>query len=284
MLPKIIHYCWFGGKELPVKVKKCIQSWKKFFPDYKIKLWNEDNFDIKCCEFVISAYQNKNWAFVSDYARFKILYEYGGIYFDTDVEVIKSFEDIVANGAFMGCQKMKYSYGNTHDYVYGVAAGLCMGAYPKMSLYKKVLESFENEPFDLKSNGIYNKNIVERVTDIFKEYGYNFYKNEIQTVDNITIYSEDYFNPLDFYTGKLTINDHTRSIHHYDASWLKKEQKIMIQLKWKFYNSNKLMLRIFYIFLYYSVFLYNCIKTLGIAKTASHIKNTVQRRIRHEDI
>ena len=97
MIPKYIHYCWFGGKPLPEIAVKCIQSWKKFFPDYKIIEWNEDNFDLNSCDYCREAYEAKKWAFVSDYARFKILAEYGGIYFDTDVEVIKSFDDILQN-------------------------------------------------------------------------------------------------------------------------------------------------------------------------------------------
>ena len=99
MTPKIIHYCWFGGNPLPDDAKKCIGSWKKFFPEYEIKEWNERNFDVNCCDYVKEAYAAKKWAFVSDYARFWILYHEGGLYFDTDVEVIKDMSDIIAKGA-----------------------------------------------------------------------------------------------------------------------------------------------------------------------------------------
>ena len=98
-IPKIIHYCWFGGNPLPELAQKCIESWKKYCPDYEIKRWDETNFDLDCCDYVREAYQEKKWAFVSDYARFKILYEYGGVYFDTDVELIKPIDDIVEKGA-----------------------------------------------------------------------------------------------------------------------------------------------------------------------------------------
>ena len=94
-IPKIIHYCWFGGKPLNKLGEKCLKSWKKFFPDYEIIEWNESNFDVNCCQYVKEAYEAKKWAFVSDYARFKILYEQGGIYFDTDVEVIRPFDAIL---------------------------------------------------------------------------------------------------------------------------------------------------------------------------------------------
>lgn len=104
MITKRIHYCWFGGKPLNNLGKKCLKSWKKYLPDYEIVEWNESNFDLNCCRYVQEAAKEKKWAFVSDYARYKILYEQGGIYFDTDVEVLKSFDDILANGAFMGCE------------------------------------------------------------------------------------------------------------------------------------------------------------------------------------
>ena len=105
MIPKIIHYCWFGGNPLPELAQKCIASWKKYCPDYEIKEWNETNFDLNCCDYVREAYEAKKWAFVSDYARFWILYHEGGVYFDTDVEVPKPIDTIVEKGSFMGCEK-----------------------------------------------------------------------------------------------------------------------------------------------------------------------------------
>ena len=106
MIPKIIHYCWFGGKPLPKLAQKCKASWEKFFPDYEIKEWNEQNFDVNQVMFTEEAYKLKNYAYVSDYVRFWVLYHYGGIYFDTDVEVIRPLDDIIAHGSFLGfeCQ------------------------------------------------------------------------------------------------------------------------------------------------------------------------------------
>ena len=105
MIPKIIHYCWFGRNPLPPLAEKCIASWREFLPDYEIKEWNEDNFDVNIIPYTADAYNAKKYAFVSDYARFWILYKYGGLYFDTDVEVIKSMDDIVERGPFMGCER-----------------------------------------------------------------------------------------------------------------------------------------------------------------------------------
>ena len=102
MIPKKIHYCWFGGIPLPQDALMCIESWKKYFPDYEIIEWNEKNFDMNSCDYIREAAENKKWAFVSDFARFKILYDFGGIYFDTDVEVVRFFDEIIAMGAFMG--------------------------------------------------------------------------------------------------------------------------------------------------------------------------------------
>ena len=104
MIPKIIHYCWFGRNPLPELAQKCIASWRKYLPDYEIKEWNEDNFDVNMIPYTAEAYKAKKYAFVSDYARFWILYKYGGLYFDTDVEVIKPMDDIIARGPFMGCE------------------------------------------------------------------------------------------------------------------------------------------------------------------------------------
>ena len=106
MIPKKIHYCWFGRGPLPDLAKKCIASWRKYLPEYEIKEWNEDNFDVHCIPYCSEAYDAGKYAFVSDYARFKILYEYGGLYFDTDVEVIKAMDDIISRGPFMGCVRV----------------------------------------------------------------------------------------------------------------------------------------------------------------------------------
>ena len=125
MIPKIIHYCWFGRGEKPALAKKCIASWRKFFPDYEIKEWNEGNFDVNIIPYTAEAYACKKYAFVSDYARFWVLYKYGGLYFDTDVEVIRPMDDIVARGPFMGIETPA-TFGNLPN----VAPGLGLGGKP----------------------------------------------------------------------------------------------------------------------------------------------------------
>ena len=102
MIPKIIHYCWFGGKPLPDEAKKLISTWKKYCPDYDIREWNENNFDINDCFYVKEAFEAKKWAFITDYVRLKVLYDYGGVYMDTDVEVCKPLDDLLSYNGVSG--------------------------------------------------------------------------------------------------------------------------------------------------------------------------------------
>ena len=145
MIPKVIHYCWFGRNPLPSLAIKCIESWRKYLPDYEIKEWNEDNFDVNIIPYTQEAYQVGKYAFVSDYARFWILYKYGGLYFDTDVEVIKPMDDIIARGPFMGCEKdvSDTSVASVAPGLgLGVNPGLGLGVNPGLGLYKEIFEMY----------------------------------------------------------------------------------------------------------------------------------------------
>lgn len=218
MIPKTIHYCWFGGKALPEQAVRCINSWKKFFPDYEIKEWNEENFDINICRYVREAYDCKKWAFVSDYARFWILYTYGGIYFDTDVEVIAPMNDIIEKGAFMGCEERDKSGSSDKN---EVNPGLGIGAEPRMKLYKELMDLYENESFIDSLGNMNLKNVVVRTTSILLKHGF-LSNDNIEYISNVYIYPTDYFCPKNYYTGEVCITKNTRTIHHYDASWLSK--------------------------------------------------------------
>lgn len=222
MIPKIIHYCWFGGNPLPELAQKCIASWKKYFPEYEIKEWNEDNFDVNIIPYTAEAYQVRKYAFVSDYARFWILYKYGGLYFDTDVEVIRSMDDIIERGPFMGCENGAKEGATT----LGVAPGLGLGVNPGLGLYKTILDRYSNIHF-LNHKGYQNiKTVVEYTTELLQSYGLKNV-NDIQKVAGIWIYPQRYFCPMDMNTGELNIVDDTRSIHHYMASW-KPSSKVSI--------------------------------------------------------
>lgn len=211
-IPKRIHYCWFGRNPLPESAKKCIASWRKYLPDYEIIEWNEDNFDVNSIPYTAQAYSVGKYAFVSDYARFKILYEHGGLYFDTDVEVIRPMDDIIAAGPFMGFETdMPSEYAS-------VAPGLGLGAIAKMDFYRMILDRYKSFRF-LNDDGSFNQTtIVIYTTNLLKENGLN-YTPGIQNVMGMNLYPADYFNPLDNNTGRLKISENTRSIHWYAKSW-----------------------------------------------------------------
>lgn len=214
MIPKKLHYCWFGGKPLDKLGQRCLASWKKFFPDYEIIEWNESNFDINCCTYVKQAYEAKKWAFVSDYARFKILYEHGGVYFDTDVEVIKSFDSILEKGGFIGCERNETE----------INPGLGMAVTPRLEIIREILDDYEKSTF-LKLDGSYDlTTIVARTTKFLRKYGLDYVSN-IQPIAGINVYPQEYFCPIDMETGKLSITENTYSIHRFAGSWETKTNK-----------------------------------------------------------
>lgn len=275
MIPKIIHYCWFGGNPLPESAIKCIHSWRKYFPDYEIKEWNEANYDVNKIAYTKEAYEKKKYAFVSDYARFDILYRYGGVYFDTDVEVIKTFQDILENGSFMGQEAGKaclsYIKSSTDlksmmqtnenfsedipDVGYVVNPGLGIAAEPGLDIYKDIIDSYSVKHFVDKNGVINTTTICMYITEILIKKGYDFNKDEIQTVANIMVYPWEYFCPMNYYTGILTKTEHTHSIHWYSESWFDSCEKMIAKIEkcragrnsyeWKIRHFITLPLRIF---------------------------------------
>lgn len=218
-IPKKIHYCWFGGKSLGSDELRCIESWRKFFPGYDIVRWDESNFDVRCCPYVSQAYDARKWAFVSDYARFAILYEHGGLYFDTDVEVIRPMDDIIANGPFMGFETDATAFGNSCS----VNPGLGLSANPGLCFYKLILNSYKEDEFIMANGTINQTTVVVRTTNILRSLGLKDVLG-IQKVEGITIYPSEYFNPKEFYSGKIHITENTRSIHHFSMSWFSKKR------------------------------------------------------------
>ena len=188
-------------------------SWERFFPDYEIVRWDESNFDVGCCPYVREAYAARKWAFVSDYARFFILNEHGGVYFDTDVEVIKSFDDLLAEGALMGFET------DCDGTTLGtVAPGLVMAAPAGLPLYQEVLDLYDQAHFSNADGTLDETTVVERMTQVLLAHGLSA-RVGIQQVAGMSIYPAEYFNPKDFDTGRLTLTDQTRTIHHYSMSW-----------------------------------------------------------------
>ena len=213
MIPKIVHYCWFGRNPLPPLAKRCIASWQKYLPDYQIKEWNEDNFDVNEIPYIREAYEAHKYAFVSDYARFKILYDFGGLYFDTDVELIRPVNDIILRGPFMGCEMS----GGKSSF-FSVNPGLGLGSVAGLPLYKEILDLYRSIHFK-QGNGTYSqKTVVEYVTEILYRRGLQEERN-IQKVFGVYVYPKEYFCPL---FGKyIDFTKNTRSIHHYMSSWKK---------------------------------------------------------------
>lgn len=232
MIPKVIHYCWFGHNPLPKLAVKCIASWKKFLPDYKIKEWNEDNFDVNIIPYTKEAYQAKKYAFVSDYARFWILYHYGGLYFDTDVEVVRPMDDIIARGPFMGCEKETSQIriaSVAPGLDLGVNPGLGLGANPNLGLYKEILEMYLPLHFR-REDGSYNlKTVVQYTTEILCRHGM-VATGDIQQVAGVWIYPKEYFCPMDYYTGKIYLTHNSVAIHHFAGSWFSSKNKLRIRV------------------------------------------------------
>ncbi len=213
MIPKVIHYCWFGGNELPELAMKCIDSWKKFCPDYEIKQWNEKNYDLDSSGYIKEAYKNKKWAFVSDYARLDIIYNNGGIYLDTDVELIGKLDEFLDEKCFLAAEREEY-----------VNTGLGFGAEKGNVVIKELLDQY-NE-IDIKSE---NENLFLpcpiRNTEPLLKKGYKFSKDKIWRTKLVTVYPAEYFCPIDYVTGEKYITNLTKSIHHYSASWHNKEEE-----------------------------------------------------------
>lgn len=216
MIPKVIHYCWFGHKELPPLAKKCIASWRKFLPDYEIKEWNEDSFDVNSIPYTAQAYKHKKYAFVSDYARFKILYENGGIYFDTDVEVIKPINDILEKGPFFGLED--------NPYTFACAPGLGFACGPKFHLLKDMLDMYINMQFEAASGKLNKKTIVEHFSEMLLAKGL-LPTSGIVEFEGAKFYPAEYFCPKPSEFGKIQITENTHTIHHYAASWIGPKQR-----------------------------------------------------------
>ena len=209
MIPKVIHYCWFGKNPLPKDVKKCIESWKKFCPDYEIKQWDESNFDVYQNDFVKSAYENKAWAFVSDYARLKIVYDEGGIYLDTDVELLRNLDSLLENKCYVAIQQQ--------DNV--IATGLGFGAEKQSFAVSKMLEEYNNLQFDINKKNSYACPWLN--TKAINTLG-EFKLDAITYLADVTIYPPEYFDPIAPGNTKNLLCNRSFSIHHYAATWTNK--------------------------------------------------------------
>lgn len=233
MIPKIIHYCWFGNHEKPESVKKYISTWQKFCPDYRIIEWNEGNFDIKQNTYCYEAYSAKKWAFVTDYVRLKVLYDYGGIYMDTDVEVIKSLDDLLDYNAVSGYEVNNFIPTGT------------MAACKKNRWIRFLLQAYDELSF-IKSDGSFdltpNTVLITRLTK--DHYCLDLNGNKTIFDDNIVLLPYDYLCAKSYETGEITKTDNTYTIHHFSGSWLPDEFLLQREAcykmwKWLFWLKHK---------------------------------------------
>ncbi|WAC42073.1 glycosyltransferase family 32 protein [Pedobacter sp. SL55] len=209
MIPKIIHYCWFGRGEMPKLALDCLASWKKFLPEYEIKLWNEDNFDFGSYKYAADAYKERKFAFVSDVCRLYVLKEFGGLYLDTDVEFIKPFPDqFLADIAFTGFEDQLVSAGVIGSVKNGEWVSNLLSLYHTKSFYK--------------TDGSLDVNpITEMMTDhLGKEKGVLANNTYQKVTGYCTIYPSEYFYPKSWKTLKMNITPNTYCIHHFAGSWI----------------------------------------------------------------
>lgn len=216
-IPKIIHYCWFGGNELPVSAQKCIETWKKYMPGYTIKRWDESNFNVDIIPYTKEAYKQKLYAFVSDFARFYILNKEGGIYLDTDVELIKPLDCLVDAGPYMGIEEH-----------YHINPGLGMASLPGMHTLAEILRVYENLSLYREDGSINYDTVVFHITNLMRSKGWTGKEKEI---GGFKILPKEFLCPLDYKSGKLTVSCNTYSIHHYSATWITPSQMMYRKIK-----------------------------------------------------
>lgn len=213
MIPKTIHYCWFGRNPKPKLANKCIQSWRKHCPDYEIIEWNEDNFDISSAPlYVRQAYEAKKWAFVSDYVRLYAMVNFGGIYMDTDVEVLKSLDSFLLHEAFSGFE-------DEVSIPTGIMA--CEKGFP---LFAEFLKYYDAACFVNKDGSINTTTNVRIITNICMNHGLKR-TDEFQIIEGFALYPHDYFCPISYTSGKMEKTKRTATIHWFAGSWQTAEQK-----------------------------------------------------------
>ncbi len=215
VIPKIIHYCWFGGKKFPELIERCMKSWREKLSGYKMICWSTENFDVNICRYTKEAYEAGKYAFVSDYVRLYALYQCGGIYLDSDIEVIKTFDDLLGNEAFTGFE-------NLHS-----VATCIFGSEKGNPIFKEFLEYYENKPFILK-DGSYDltPNPIP-ITACCVKHGL-VTNGQTQNLNHIKIYAMDYFCPYNRATEERNITENTYCIHYFKGTWISEEKKQII--------------------------------------------------------
>lgn len=219
-IPRIIHYCWFGGNEKPAKVKKCIASWKKYLTGYQFMEWNETSFDVNSNKYTKQAYIAKKYAFASDYVRLHALNLYGGIYMDTDVEVLKPLNRFLMHDSFWGFEDEHF-----------VATSI-MGVSKGHFFIKEFLEHYNNRDFIGPDGSCDTTTNVAIITNICVKHGL-VANGKFQELSNgMVFYPRTYFSPYDYINCESFISGSSYTIHHFDKSWLPLHVRLKGKLKW----------------------------------------------------
>ncbi|OME82137.1 hypothetical protein BK120_15815 [Paenibacillus sp. FSL A5-0031] len=223
-IPKVIHYCWFGNNPLPELAIKCINSWKTYMPDYEIIRWDENNFNVNSNLYVMQAYESKKFAFVSDYVRLYALYNYGGIYLDTDVEVIKPLDQFLNNEAFSGFEDHQ-----------SITTGV-IGSTKGNEIINIFLDYYSQRGFVRQDGSLDTTTNVKIITDICLKYGF-IKDNNYQIVNGYTIYPKTVFCPLNWNSNDTDISNETHTIHYFAGSWhSEKEKNRKKSIIWKLFG------------------------------------------------
>lgn len=221
-IPKIIHYCWLGGNPKPESVLRCIDSWRKYCPDYEIREWNESNLDISMNNYTRQAYEAKAWGFVPDYLRLWIVYTCGGIYLDTDVQIIRNFDPLLKEKGFMGFEDDEY-----------VCLGMGFGAEAGNPMIKKQMQAYDDLSFYNEDGSLNRTPSPHYTTRVLRECGLKTNDGTVQYIDGCACYPPEYFCPKSFRTGMLKLTKSTYSIHQFDASWYSEEEQKQKKKYWR---------------------------------------------------
>ncbi|MDI6711715.1 MAG: glycosyltransferase [Anaerosomatales bacterium] len=217
-IPRVIHYCWFGGASKPDIVVRCIESWRAMMPGWYLKEWNESNYDVAKTSYTRGAYGAKKWAFVSDYARFDILRQFGGVYFDTDVELLRPIpEPILQEEAFTGFESAGY-----------VSPGLVFGCRPGFALLDEILESYE--AVDWKIEARQPLTVNKRVTGILERHGL-VRDDRLQRIEGLAVYPSEYFCGYDQDVHQARVTNNTVSVHHYAYTWGGPCNRVLVKIQ-----------------------------------------------------
>lgn len=218
MIPKVIHYCWFGHNKKPSYVRKCIETWHQYCPDYIFKEWNEDNYDLSSSPFVKEAYDAKKWAFVTDYVRLDVIEKYGGIYLDTDVKLIKPLNALLSDSCFVAVDEG------------GINTGIGFGAMPHHWMIKRMLAQYQDKHFMIDGKmDMTPCNLI--TTPLFEHLGYDPHNSSTQHIRDVTIYAKDYFDPLDGATSEMCQSEHTIGIHLKSGSWTDRKTHLKSRIR-----------------------------------------------------